>query len=239
MEVSKILLTDTLDSLFSAYLGRLTSLWTQYSSKHEIYDIFYVSLLKLFKHKYGAVTVPPPALLTSGGVEFEVESTCVHKSENRKLHSFPYSMERGWHRCLAWRIWTLKLQKSTHSLLLYPWCQTISFQETDSQDLQEARRKRRKLQLFCLLSSFSYLSSIALQSSCLSLELFGLTVSICDSKTPFLQVWYTWFDLQCQPWYKFLLSVKSLSFIRREMFQRNSVELHHWSEVWSRSMKTL
>ena len=51
----------------------------------EVHDVFHVSLRKLYKHKDGAITVPPPALLPSGGVEFEAESICAHKSENSKL----------------------------------------------------------------------------------------------------------------------------------------------------------
>ena len=106
----------------------------------KVHDVFHVSLLKLYKHKDGAITVPPPALLPSGGVEFEVQSICAHKSENGKLHSL--FDERGWHRHLARRIWILKLQRSTQRLLWYSRCQIIPFQE---KDVKKRERKRCKL----------------------------------------------------------------------------------------------
>ena len=55
-------------------------------SSMKVHYVFHVSLLKLYRHKDSAITVPPPALLPSGGVEFEVESICAHKSEVEKLH---------------------------------------------------------------------------------------------------------------------------------------------------------
>ena len=59
----------------------------------KVHDVFHVSLLKFYRHKDGAVTVPPPALLPSGGAEIQGEFICAHKSENKKLHFL--MMERG------------------------------------------------------------------------------------------------------------------------------------------------
>jgi hypothetical protein len=47
----------------------------------KIHDVFHVSLLKLYKKGGADVTVPPPALLPSGGVEYEVENILAHRVE--------------------------------------------------------------------------------------------------------------------------------------------------------------
>ena len=46
-----------------------------------IHDVFHVSLLKIYKRS-GANIVPPPALLPSGGIEFEVEQILDHSDYN-------------------------------------------------------------------------------------------------------------------------------------------------------------
>ena len=51
----------------------------------KIHNIFHVSLLKIYKHKNGAITVPPPALLPTVGVEFEINSIKSHKLKNGVL----------------------------------------------------------------------------------------------------------------------------------------------------------
>ena len=52
----------------------------------KVHDVFHVSLLKIYKHKDGAITVPPPALLPTGGIEFEINSIKAHKLENGVFH---------------------------------------------------------------------------------------------------------------------------------------------------------
>jgi len=46
----------------------------------KIHDVFHVSLLKLYKRGGNAVLVPPPALLPSGGMEYEVKRSSITRS---------------------------------------------------------------------------------------------------------------------------------------------------------------
>jgi hypothetical protein len=53
----------------------------------KIHDVFHASLLKLYKRGGNAVLVPPPALLPSGGMEYEVEKIVNHRVLQTMLES--------------------------------------------------------------------------------------------------------------------------------------------------------
>ena len=110
----------------------------------KVHDVFHVPLLKLYEHKDGAITVPPPALLPSGGVEFEVESISAHKSESGKLHFL-----------IQWEgddtdTWLEESELSNCKDLLKAYCDThgvkLSLSKRQTlKTLKKRGRKRRKL----------------------------------------------------------------------------------------------